>query len=85
MRSRVPFSEIMGVLLLEFLVELIREALLRVPVQIGQAIGIMDDYHWSSRNLCGLFYPVLLILVTACIFCDAGLYAVKLLEFSNCL
>lgn len=66
MRSRVPFSGLVGALLLEFLMELLREALLRVPKQIGPAVGIVGAIViGQAATAAGIFSPLLLILVSA--------------------
>ncbi len=66
MRSRVPFSAFVGILVLEFLVEMVREAMIRVPKQIGAAIGIMATIIIGQAAIsAGFFTPVALILVAA--------------------
>lgn len=65
MRSRAPFSAFIAVLVIEFIVELIREALLRVPAKIGSAIGIVAAIIIGQAAISsGIFTPVLLILVS---------------------
>lgn len=65
MRSKVPFSALVGVIILEFIVELLREALVRVPKQIGPAIGIVGAIIIGQAAIAaGLFTPVLLIIVS---------------------
>lgn len=65
MRAKVPLSAFMGALALEFLVELVREALLRVPKQIGPAVGIVGAIIIGQAAIAaGLFSPLLLILVS---------------------
>lgn len=65
MRTKVPYSALVGALILEFVSELIREALLRVPKQIGPAIGIVGAIIiGQSAIAAGLFTPILLILVS---------------------
>jgi spore germination protein KA len=65
MRSRVPYTALIGVLILEFVTELIREALLRVPKQIGPAIGIVGAIIIGQAAIsAGLFTSVLLILMS---------------------
>lgn len=65
MRARVPYTSLLGVLILEFIVELIRESLLRVPKQIGSAIGIVGAIIIGQASIAaGLFTPVLLIIVS---------------------
>ncbi|OQB23272.1 MAG: Spore germination protein A1 [Firmicutes bacterium ADurb.Bin182] len=64
MRSKVPFSSLTGALLVEFLMELFREALLRVPKQIGSAVGIVAAIViGQAATAAGIFSPLLLILV----------------------
>ncbi|NLD60475.1 MAG: spore germination protein [Clostridiales bacterium] len=66
MRARVPFPPIVGALMLEFIVELLREALLRVPKQIGSAVGIVSAIVIGQAAIsAGIFSPLLLILATA--------------------
>ena len=64
-RAHVPFNSFTGALLLEFVVELLREALLRVPKQIGSAIGIVGAIIIGQAAISsGIFSPLLLILVS---------------------
>lgn len=64
-RSKVPFNAVLGVLVLEFIVELIREALLRVPTKIGTAIAIVGALIIGQAAItAGVFSPLLLILVS---------------------
>ncbi len=66
MRARVPFSPVLGALLLETVVELLREALLRVPKQIGSAVGIVSAIVIGQAAIAaGIFSPLLLIIVSA--------------------
>lgn len=63
MRVNVPFSAMVGTLLLEFIMELLREALLRVPKQIGPAIGIVGAIVIGQAAIAaGFFSPVLLTI-----------------------
>jgi spore germination protein KA/spore germination protein len=65
MRSKVPYTALVGVLILEFVTELVRESLLRVPKQIGPAIGIVGAIIIGQAAVAaGLFTPVLLILIS---------------------
>jgi len=65
MRSNVPFTALIGASLLEFIMELLREALLRVPKQIGSAIGIVGAIVIGSAAVsAGIFSPLLLIIVS---------------------
>jgi spore germination protein KA/spore germination protein len=64
MRANVPFNALIGALLLEFIVELLRESLLRVPNQIGPAIGIVGAIVIGQASVsAGIFSPLLLIIV----------------------
>ena len=66
MRARVPFPPIIGALMMEFIVELLREALLRVPKQIGSAVGIVSTIViGQAATAAGIFSPLLLILASA--------------------
>lgn len=65
MRSNVPFPPLISAMMLEFLVELLREALLRVPKQIGSAVGIVSAIVIGQAAIAaGIFSPLLLILVS---------------------
>lgn len=65
MRGKVPFSAFTGALLLEIVMELLREALLRVPKQIGSAIGIVGTIVIGQAAIsAGIFSPLLLIVVS---------------------
>lgn len=64
-RSKVPFNAVLGVLVLEFIMELIREALLRVPMKIGSAIAIVGALIIGQAAItAGVFSPLLLILIS---------------------
>ncbi|MEL7569161.1 MAG: spore germination protein [Eubacteriaceae bacterium] len=74
MRSSVPFNSLIGVLLLEFIAELLREALLRVPKQIGPAIGIVGAIViGQAATSAGIFSPLLLILVATALLASFAL------------
>jgi len=65
MRSNAPFTALMAALILEFISELIREALLRVPKKIGPAIGIMGTIVIGQAAIsAGIFSPLLLIIAS---------------------
>jgi spore germination protein KA len=65
MRARAPFPTYIAVFILEFIVELMREALLRVPVKIGSAIAIVGGIIiGQAASTSGVFTPLLLILVS---------------------
>ncbi len=66
MRTKVPFPPFVGAIMLEFLVELLREALIRVPKQIGSAVGIVSAIVIGQAAIsAGIFSPLLLILASA--------------------
>lgn len=63
LRANVPFNAVVDTLILEFIMELLREALLRVPKQIGPAIGIVGAIViGQSAIAAGFFSPVLLTI-----------------------
>lgn len=65
MRANVPFTALIGAVSLEFIMELLREALLRVPKQIGSAIGIVGAIVIGQAAIAaGIFSPLLLITVS---------------------
>lgn len=64
MRARAPFSAFIAVLTIEFIIELMREALLRVPVKVGNAIAIVGSIIiGQAASSSGFYSPLLLILV----------------------
>ena len=64
-RTKVPFTALTGALLLEFIMELTREALIRVPQKIGSAIAIVGAIIIGQAAIsAGVFSPLLLILVS---------------------
>lgn len=64
-RAKVPFSALTGALLLEFIMELIRESLLRVPTKIGSAIAIVGALIIGQAAIAaGVFSPLLLIIIS---------------------
>ena len=65
LRANVPFNAFTGVLILEVIVEILRESLLRVPKQIGPAIGIVGAIIIGQAAIVsGVFSPLLLIIVS---------------------
>lgn len=64
-RAKVPFNALVEVLLIELIVELIRESLVRVPKKIGTAIGIVGAIIIGQAAVAaGVFSPLLLIVVS---------------------
>ena len=65
MRSRAPFSAFIAVLSIEFILELMREALMRVPIKIGSAIAIVGAIIiGQAASTSGVYSPLLLILAS---------------------
>jgi len=64
-RAKVPTNALTGALMLEFILELIRETLLRVPNKIGSAIAIVGALIIGQAAIsAGVFSPLLLIVVS---------------------
>ncbi|MDO8685299.1 MAG: spore germination protein [Clostridiales bacterium] len=64
-RANVPFNAFTGALLMEIIVEILREALLRIPKQIGPAIGIVGAIIIGQAAIAaGVFSPLLMIMVS---------------------
>ncbi len=65
LRANVPFNAFTNVLLLEIVVEIIRESIFRVPKQIGSAIGIVGAIIISqAATTSGIFDPLILIITS---------------------
>ena len=65
MRQAVLFPAVVEVLIVELLVELVREALLRVPAKIGTAIGIVGAIIiGDAATAAGIFDSLVLIIVS---------------------
>ncbi|WP_170270106.1 spore germination protein [Heliorestis acidaminivorans] len=63
-REQVPFPVFIEVLFLEFSLELIREASLRVPQQIGPTIGIVGAIIIGSAAVeAGIVSPILVVVM----------------------
>ncbi len=65
MRVKVPFSALVGTLIIEFIMELLREALLRVPKQIGPAIGIVGAIVIGQAAIAAGFFSAALLTIAA--------------------
>lgn len=64
-RANVPFTALFGALLIEVIIETLRESLLRIPKQIGSAIGIVGAIVIGQAAIAaGIFSAPLLILVS---------------------
>jgi len=60
----VPFTVFVGAIILEMIMELLRESLIRIPKQIGPAIGIVGGIVIGQAAISAkLFSPLLLIVV----------------------
>ena len=69
MRSQVPINSFTAAFILEFVIELIREAMIRVPKQIGSAVGIVGTIVIGTAAIeSRIFSPLLLILVSVSLF-----------------
>lgn len=65
MRATVPYNAFIATVILEFIIELLRESLLRIPSHIGPAIGIVGAIVIGQASIsAGLFSPLLLIIVS---------------------
>lgn len=65
MRANVPFSALIATLILEFIMELLRESLLRVPKQIGPAVGIVGAIVIGQAAIAAGFFSALLLTIAA--------------------
>lgn len=63
-RSKVPFNALIEVLLIEIIIEMLREAMAIVPKKYGTAIGIVGAVIIGEAAIsAGIFSPLLLIVV----------------------
>lgn len=63
-RSTVPFNAFFEAFLMEFIAEILREASLRLPKQIGSAIGIVGTIViGQAAVVAGLVSPLMVIIV----------------------
>jgi len=63
-RSKVPFSPLIEVLLIELIIEVLREAGSRLPTKVGQTIGIVGGIVIGTAAVeAGLFSNILIVLV----------------------
>ena len=65
LRFTSPFTVFTSVLVLEFIVELLRESLVRVPTKIGTAIGIVGAIIIGQAAITSNIFSPLLIIVVA--------------------
>ncbi|MET3506927.1 spore germination protein [Halalkalibacter oceani] len=64
-RSKVPFPPVFEALIMEFIVELLREAGARLPDKIGQTIGIVGGIVIGTASVEAGFTSNILIVVVA--------------------
>lgn len=64
-RARVPFPPILEALLMEFIIELLREAGARLPTKVGQTIGIVGGIVIGTAAVDAGFTSNILIIIVA--------------------
>lgn len=64
-RSRVPFPPLFEALLLEFIIELLREAGARLPTKVGQTMGIVGGIVIGTAAVQAGFTSNILIIIVA--------------------
>ncbi|GAA0470918.1 spore germination protein [Alkalibacillus silvisoli] len=64
-RTRVPFPPLLEALILEFLIELIREAGARLPTKVGQTMGIVGGIVVGQAVVQAGFTSNILIIIVA--------------------
>ncbi|MDV2582479.1 spore germination protein [Alkalibacillus haloalkaliphilus] len=64
-RTRVPFPPLLEALILEFLIELIREAGARLPTKVGQTMGIVGGIVIGQAVVQAGFTSNILIIIVA--------------------
>lgn len=64
-RSRVPFPPVVEVMIMELIIEILREAGIRMPTKIGQTIGIVGGIVIGTASVqAGLASNILIVLVS---------------------
>lgn len=64
-RSRVPFPPVVEVMIIELIIEILREAGIRMPTKIGQTIGIVGGIVIGTASVqAGLASNILIVLVS---------------------
>ena len=88
MRQKVLLPATLEVLVVEFLLELVRETLLRAPAKIGTAIGIVGAIViGDAATSAGIFDSLVLILAAASLLCSFAMpdyfsmYPFRILKF----
>ncbi|QXM07394.1 spore germination protein [Crassaminicella indica] len=70
-RKTVPFNALIETLVMEFIAEILREASIRLPQQIGPAIGIVGAIVIGQAAVAaGLVSPLLVIIVSLSMMCS---------------
>ena len=70
-RSTVPLVAVLEALIMELIAEMLREASIRLPKQIGPAIGIVGTIVIGQAAVAaGLVSPLLVIIVSLSIMCS---------------
>ena len=70
-RGTVPFNAVVEAILMEFVAEILREASIRLPKQIGPAIGIVGAIVIGQAAVAaGLVSPLMVIMVSLSIMCS---------------
>jgi len=70
-RERVPFPVVVEILVMEFAIELIREAGIRIPTIIGPTIGIVGALILGQAAVAaGIISPLLIIVVAVTALCS---------------
>jgi hypothetical protein len=64
-RAKVPFPPIMEAILMEFIIELLREAGARLPTKVGQTIGIVGGIVIGTAAVDAGFTSNILIIIVA--------------------
>jgi hypothetical protein len=64
-RSRVPFPPLFEAVLLEFIIELLREAGARLPTKVGQTMGIVGGIVIGTAAVQAGFTSNILIIIVA--------------------
>ena len=88
LRKNVLFPAMLEVFIVEFILELVRESLLRVPSKIGTATGIVGAIIIGNASVsAGIFDALVLILVCASLLASFAIpdyfsmYPIRILKF----
>ncbi len=65
LRNNTPLTALIGALLIEMIMELLRESLLRVPKHIGSAIGIVGAIVVGQAAIAAGIFSSLLLIIAA--------------------